>query len=146
MLEMKPEEIVLAKKVELIGELINDVYQLKNDHPALKCGFYFNPGSILNAYREGDLSFDACVDALKHWRITAPIDEYTSSHPETPGFEEEVVLVREVRPCNPDGETGGRRYDYVRARMIWTDGRPYVENYATTGAWSIAVRRGAPAK
>lgn len=38
----------------------------------LKCGTWVNPGSILNAYREGDLTFDQCVKQLDAWRASQP--------------------------------------------------------------------------
>ena len=33
----------------------------------IRLGHICNPGGILNAYREGDLSFDQAVKAMKDW-------------------------------------------------------------------------------
>lgn len=40
----------------------------KTAHPEEKLGFWNSPGSILNAYREGDLSFNEAVEQLKAWK------------------------------------------------------------------------------
>jgi len=53
---------------DAIGEINASILQVrhyKNEHPELKVGFYEgNVGSLLNAYREGDLSFDECTERL----------------------------------------------------------------------------------
>lgn len=72
---MTPEE--LSAKIDQIHYLISEVRAFKVDHPEHRYGFYLNPGSILNAYREGDLSFDACVDALEYWRAGGRIQPLT---------------------------------------------------------------------
>ena len=52
-----------------IARLIERVRFLKAKFPQLKCGVHKgNPGSILNAYREGDLTFDEAVAELQEIR------------------------------------------------------------------------------
>jgi hypothetical protein len=54
------------------NELMNEVNELarvlRNKPAALKIGHSMHPGSILNAYREGDLNFDESVTALSKWK------------------------------------------------------------------------------
>lgn len=40
----------------------------KTEHPEEKLGSWNSPGSILNAYREGDLSFNEAVERLRAWK------------------------------------------------------------------------------
>lgn len=50
----------------------NDLRKILNNKPALcKRGFVFSPPGILNAYREGDLSFDEAVQRLEEWHANA---------------------------------------------------------------------------
>lgn len=54
----------LAEKIRQINSLIQEVREYKTAHPEERLGYYErNVGSLLNAYREGDLSFDDCVRA-----------------------------------------------------------------------------------
>ncbi len=53
------EQVVSAANV--IRKLLN------GKPPDLRIQYRLEPGSILNAYREGDLSFDQAVNALKIW-------------------------------------------------------------------------------
>ncbi len=52
--------------IQTIMDTIKTLRALKERHPELKCTFYHHShGSLLNAYREGDISFDECVRLLK---------------------------------------------------------------------------------
>jgi hypothetical protein len=51
-------------KVEQINSLMEQVRQYKDEHPESITPHWNHPGSILNAYREGDLAFDQAVAAL----------------------------------------------------------------------------------
>lgn len=56
----------VQEKVKQINALIQEVMAMKKETPELKNGYYPSSyGSILNAYREGDLSFTQAVKALR---------------------------------------------------------------------------------
>lgn len=57
------DSLLLAIKV-----MTDRLRDLKSANPELRCGYYLEPGSILNAYREGDLSFEAAKEALNSLR------------------------------------------------------------------------------
>lgn len=48
-------------KLLVIANLICEVRQLKEQYPEHRLGFQLSGGGILNAYREGDVSFDEAV-------------------------------------------------------------------------------------
>jgi hypothetical protein len=53
-------------KVSQLNALLAEVQAYKNEHPETKLGFYTSSvGSVLNAYREGDVSFDDAVKYIK---------------------------------------------------------------------------------
>ena len=55
----------LSATIDQINTSILEVRAVKSTHPELKLGLYEgNVGSLLNAYREGDLSFDECTERL----------------------------------------------------------------------------------
>src|SRR5438128_2249527 len=55
----------LTAKVEQIGALIKELREHKAEHPETITGYYLNSyGSLLNAYREGDISFEDCITLL----------------------------------------------------------------------------------
>jgi hypothetical protein len=55
----------ITDKVDRLNELHQEIQKYKAEHPEEKLGYWQNtPGSILNAYREGDLSFDEAVEVL----------------------------------------------------------------------------------
>lgn len=55
----------VTAKIDQIGRLIQEVREYKAAHPESLTGYYVNNiGSLLNAYREGDLGFDECVTLL----------------------------------------------------------------------------------
>lgn len=64
---MNPQQAV-GEKTEAIYKLMCEVRKLKADNPGLRLGNWSTPGSILNAYREGDLGFLDAVAALEQWK------------------------------------------------------------------------------
>lgn len=49
-----------------LREKLNEIHQkLSNKPDEYKYGYYHSPGSILNAYREGDISFEDAEKILK---------------------------------------------------------------------------------
>ena len=57
----------INKKVSELNTLLVEIRALKSVHPG--CRLSFSPylaGSILNAYREGDLNFDEAVRAIEN--------------------------------------------------------------------------------
>lgn len=62
---MTLEKRAILAKVEQINSLLQEVRAYKEAHPEAVTGFYESSyGSLLNAYREGDISFNDCVDLL----------------------------------------------------------------------------------
>ncbi|RLF43311.1 MAG: hypothetical protein DRN17_06540 [Thermoplasmata archaeon] len=56
---------VLDAKAEIVREGIREMAAIKDANPRFKVGVSFSdPGSILNGYREGDISFDEATRAL----------------------------------------------------------------------------------
>ena len=49
-------------------EVIALISRLQNKPTEMKMGYSLSPGGILNAYREGDLTFKQAVKALEKWR------------------------------------------------------------------------------
>jgi len=53
-----------------------DLQRFKAEYPELKNGFYLNsPGSWLNAYREGDLSFQEAIELIEEYHSERPPTE-----------------------------------------------------------------------
>jgi hypothetical protein len=60
------QQIEVDRITKQIAELISKVRQMKRENPVLRLGFYnSNYGSLLNAYREGDLSFEEAVSYMQ---------------------------------------------------------------------------------
>ncbi|MDD5217889.1 MAG: hypothetical protein PHS88_07275 [Candidatus Omnitrophica bacterium] len=62
----------MAKKVKrdwkALTVALNELHSLLQQKPRReKCGFQGSPGGILNAYREGDVTFEQAVRHLKGW-------------------------------------------------------------------------------
>lgn len=56
----------IQAKTDQLNALFLEVRAYKCEHPETRAGFYTsNYGSLLNAYREGDLGFDECIEYLK---------------------------------------------------------------------------------
>lgn len=56
--------------IESVSVGIKRLREIKADHPDLKHGHYGGvPGSILNAYREGDMTFEEAVKELEEIRL-----------------------------------------------------------------------------
>lgn len=62
---MIQDKITLDRKIEQINSLIAEVRAYKDANPDSRCGYYLGYGSLLNAYREGDISFDDAVDLME---------------------------------------------------------------------------------
>ena len=70
------------EKWEDIIEIANLIRKILNEKPQeLKIGYSVSPGGILNAYREGDLSFDEAVSKLKQIQLE-PFRTINPLHPE----------------------------------------------------------------
>lgn len=54
----------LHPKLNQLNSLFKEIQADKVAHPETKLGYYLTVGSILNAYREGDLSFEECCELL----------------------------------------------------------------------------------
>jgi len=52
----------------MVKEVNALVERLQQKPDSKKDGYSYNPGSILNAYREGDLTFDKAVKELERWK------------------------------------------------------------------------------
>lgn len=60
------ERVFCDAKTAKIAEGIREVREMKRKYPFLKSGVNKSQvGSILNAYREGDLTFDECCQLLE---------------------------------------------------------------------------------
>ncbi len=56
----------IMAKVTQLNRLFREIQNYKAEHPETKAGYYADDyGSLLNAYREGDLSFDECIVLLR---------------------------------------------------------------------------------
>ena len=62
---MARKKIDWADTISTVNSLMQ---KLKRKPRALKIQYYLNPGSILNAYREGDITFKQAVKALNRWQ------------------------------------------------------------------------------
>ena len=51
--------------VEKINKMIKKVHEMKKAHPEDRLGITYNFGSVLNGYREGDLSFNEAKAAIE---------------------------------------------------------------------------------
>jgi hypothetical protein len=83
----------IKAKTNQLNALFLEVQAYKREHPQERIGFYTSSyGSLLNAYREGDLSFDECIEHLKAKESTAraaalesaakKVDEWAAQYPE----------------------------------------------------------------
>lgn len=55
----------LHPKLNQLNALFKEIQSDKATHPESKLGHYLTVGSILNAYREGDLTFEECHELLE---------------------------------------------------------------------------------
>jgi hypothetical protein len=55
----------IQEKVSQLNRLFVEIQRYKAKHPEEKTGYCLNDyGSLLNAYREGDIGFDECIELL----------------------------------------------------------------------------------
>lgn len=60
----------IEEKVAQFNKLHKEIQSRKASYPENKTGYYpKNYGSLLNAYREGDLSFNECLELLSKVHI-----------------------------------------------------------------------------
>lgn len=52
----------------LVDQVNRAIEELQRKPVEYRAGFYLEPGSILNAYREGDVTFDEAKKRLHEWR------------------------------------------------------------------------------
>ena len=64
MLDPITDRAWLAVRVDLLNAALVTVRAWKMEHPEDCAGYNYNPGSILNAYREGDISFGEAQDRI----------------------------------------------------------------------------------
>jgi hypothetical protein len=55
----------IEKKVEQLNQLHKEIADYKKERPAERVWASLSPGSILNAYREGDLAFHEALESLE---------------------------------------------------------------------------------
>ena len=55
----------VVKATDELNELHERIQRYKIRHPEERLGFGFNYGSILNPYREGDLTFNQAIRQLR---------------------------------------------------------------------------------
>ncbi len=58
-------KLATEHKIETINRLLQEVRAHKAAHADEKLAYCSGPGSILNAYREGDLTFDQAVAEIE---------------------------------------------------------------------------------
>ena len=50
---------------------LNELHEKLSQKPENeKMGFAFCPGGVLNAYREGDITFERAVEVLNEWAVS----------------------------------------------------------------------------
>ena len=54
----------LHPKLDALNRIFKEIQADKAAHPETKVGYCYSVGSILNAYREGDLSFEEACNLL----------------------------------------------------------------------------------
>lgn len=56
----------MFEKILQLNTLFREIRAYKEAHPETACGYYSaSYGSLLNAYREGDVGFDECIELLR---------------------------------------------------------------------------------
>ena len=60
------------EKRQRVNSLVREL-QAKPDSE--KVGYSLSPGGILNAHREGDVTFDAAVHAIQEWALSTALHE-----------------------------------------------------------------------
>jgi hypothetical protein len=54
----------ITEKIDRLNALLKEIQAYKAANPSERLGYYLGYGSLLNAYREGDVGFDECVELL----------------------------------------------------------------------------------
>jgi hypothetical protein len=56
----------IAELNDELNRVFKQIQEYKNQHPESRSGYYIDSyGSLLNAYREGDIGFDECIKRLE---------------------------------------------------------------------------------
>ena len=55
-------------KTKIVRQTIKELNMLRRRHPEMFQGIWLHPGSILNAYVEGSLTFKQAVRELNLWK------------------------------------------------------------------------------
>ncbi len=59
----------MAERWSELRRQLNELHVLLQSKPeSEKCGYFLSPRSILNAYREADISFDKAAMELERWK------------------------------------------------------------------------------
>ena len=67
----------MSKEWDKKTEQLNKLHvELQHKPAAEKKGYSLRPGGILNAYREGDLSFDEAIEELQKLPMYLSMDQY----------------------------------------------------------------------
>ena len=56
---------IVDKKIRQLNKLHSEIQKHKNQYPKHKTIYSFSIGSILNAYHEGDITFDNAIKEIK---------------------------------------------------------------------------------
>ena len=56
--------VLLDSLVEQLNALHREISRIKEERPDLRTAFSMAPGPVLNAYREGDVSYSEAVEIL----------------------------------------------------------------------------------
>jgi hypothetical protein len=65
----------IQAKVDQLNKLHAEIQSYKKEHPESRLGYWLGYDSLLNAYREGDISFDDCVEAMNSKARSSKYDE-----------------------------------------------------------------------
>ena len=89
----------LQSKIDQINKLLKEVQTAKKKDKSLRLGTMgLHPGCILNAYREGDLTFDEAIKKLEEWRTHKDImTTYIADEDQEIPLREVEVIVNDIR-------------------------------------------------
>ncbi len=65
----------IDSKVDAIRILMTEVRILKEEHPEHSCIMRSEPGSVLNAYREGDITFEHAKDMIENMACSEKVKQ-----------------------------------------------------------------------
>lgn len=109
------EEIEIAISVHRLNRLHLEVEAFKQKHPEAKAAFRMTFGSLLNAYREGDISFDGCVAAMNKIAETPKGTTMENETIHVTRISDNDVYGHPTTRCDPAGCAGGNEIYYSEA-------------------------------